>query len=144
MRTLLLIFITLVAGTVAAQSPEEREQLRENVHNMRVRMEQANAEAEAKARSALIALYAGGSASGSGGGSSGDVQSISQMRQEINQSFERTENMFPCLGANIDVEDGQAILICGDNSGYVNNENTQSDDDININLPGFSGEEVTP
>lgn len=151
MKTLFLLIIALFAGTAFSETPEERAQLHQNVHNMRIRMEQSDAEAEAKARSALIALYAGGAGGGGAGGSaiagySSDVLSISQMRQEINQSFERTENMFPCLGANIDVQDGQAILICGDNSGLARNENTQSDDDVNvdINLPGYTDEEVTP
>ena len=149
MKTLIILIIALVTGAVLAENPEERAQLHQNVHNMRIRMEQADAEAAAKARSALIGLYAGGSEGGVAGGSaaagySSDVLSISQMRQEINQSFERTENMFPCLGANIDVQEGQAILICGDNSGLVRNENTETDDDVNINLPGYSSEEVTP
>ncbi len=152
MKFLILSVLILGAGTASGETPEEREQIHRNVHEMRVLMEQSNAQAESKARNAVIGLFAGGSP-GSAGYGTGDVQSISQMRNELNQSFERTANMFPCLGADIDVEDGQAILICGDNQGYAKNDNFEfSDDDghtfeenhqTNIFLPTEPAKEVT-
>ncbi len=159
MKFLILSVLILSTGTAFAQTPEEQQQLHQNVHEMRILMEQSSAQAENKARNAVIGLFTGG-APGSSGSSMGDVQSITQMRREMNQSFERTENMFPCLGANIDVEDGQAILICGDNQGSVKNDNFEfSDNDgnsveenysfqenheTNIYLPAEQAKEVTP
>lgn len=163
MKFLILSVLVLGAAAAFGGTLEERENMQQRVHDMRVLMEDSNAQAEHKARSALIGLFTGGAA-GSAGGRGGDVQSISQMRNELNQSFERIENMFPCLGANIDVQEGQAILICGDNTGYVNNDNFEySDNDsikfeenyrqenyfqenheTNIYLPAEPTNEVTP
>ncbi len=153
MKFLILSVLILSTTATFAETPEEREQMHRNVNQMRILMEQSNAQAENKARSAVIGLFAGGSP-GSAGSGTGDVQSISQMRNELNQSFDRIENMFPCLGANIDVEDGQAILICGDNQGSAKNDNFEfSDDDgdtfeenhqTNIFLPAEPATEATP
>jgi hypothetical protein len=149
-----LIFSVLVLSAAAAfgETLAERDQMHQRVHDMRVLMEDSNAQAENKARSAVIGLFTGGAAGSAGGG--GDVQSISQMRNEMNQSFERIENMFPCLGASVNVEEGQAILICGDNQGYAGNDNFEySDNDrttfvehneANIYLPAETANEVTP
>ena len=154
MKFLILTALLLGALTAFGETPEEqRERTHRNVHEMRVLMEESDARAKNEARNAVIGLFAGGSP-GSAGSGSGDVQSISQMRNELNQSFERIENMFPCLGANIDVDDGQAILICGDNQGYAKNDNFEvSERDeftfednrkTNIYLPEAPAKEVTP
>jgi len=150
-----LIFSVLILSTAMslAETPQEREQMHRKVNEMRILMEQSSAQAENKARGAVIGLFAGGSP-GSAGSATGDVQSISQMRNELNQSFDRIENMFPCLGANINVEDGQAILICGDNQGSAKNDNFEFSDNhsntveenrtTNIFLPAESATEATP
>lgn len=153
MKFLILSALILHANGAFGEKPTEREQMHRNINEMRILMERSNAQAESKARGAVIGLFAGGSP-GSAGSGNGDVQSITQMRNEINQSFERTANMFPCLGANINVEDGQAILICGDNQGSAKNDNFEySDDDgdtfeenyeTNIFLPTEPATEETP
>lgn len=144
MKHLTYMLLLIVSWDALSQTPEERAQLHQNVHDMRILMEQSSADADARARAAVIGLYTGGAAADPAVAST-EVMSISQMRQEMNQSFERIENMFPCLGANIDVEDGQAILICGDNQGYAGNDNFEYEDNdtfdlrqdnsVNINLP---------
>lgn len=125
------LILLLVSWDALSQTPEERERLHQGVHDMRILMEQSDAEADAKARGSVIGLFTGGAGSDPAVAST-EVMSISQMRQEMNQSFERVENMFPCLGANIDVDDGQAILICGDNVGTANNDNFEFDDSIDL------------
>ena len=152
MKYLIYVILLIASWDALSQTPEERAQMRQNVHDMRILMEQSQAEADAKARSALIGLYTGGAASDPAVAST-EVMSISQMRQEMNQGFERIENMFPCLGANIDIQDGQAILICGDNSGYAGNDNFEyetndvydlrQDNSVDINLPPSPLEEPT-
>ena len=131
MKYLTYLILLFISWEAMSQTPEERAQLHRNVHDMRILMEQSEAEAEARARGSIIGLFTGGAGSDPAVAST-EVQSISQMRQEMNQSFERIENMFPCLGANIDIEDGQAILICGDNSGYAGNDNFEYDDSIDL------------
>lgn len=152
MKFLILSVLVLGAAAVFGETPEEQDQMHQRVHDMRVLMEDSNAQAENKARGAVIGLFTGGASGAAGGG--GDVQSISQMRNEMNQSFERVENMFPCLGANVNVEEGQAILICGDNQGYAGNDNYeysdndhttfQENNESNIYLPAETASEVTP
>lgn len=131
MKYLIYIVLLFASWEAMSQTPEERAQLHQNVHDMRILMEQSSAEADARARGAVIGLFTGGAGADPAVAST-EIMSISQMRQEMNQSFERIENMFPCLGANIDVEDGQAILICGDNSGYAGNDNFEFDDSIDL------------
>jgi len=152
MKFFILSVLIFSAAAAFGETPEERNQMHQRVHDMRVLMEDSNAQAENKARGAVIGLFAGEAAGSAGGG--GDVQSISEMRNEMNQSFERIENMFPCLGANINVEEGQAILICGDNQGYAANDNFeysdndhttfQENNESNIYLPAEPADEVTP
>ncbi|MFQ5634310.1 MAG: hypothetical protein ACE5G3_03130, partial [Gammaproteobacteria bacterium] len=133
MNYLTFLILLFASWTALSETPEEREQLHRGVHDMRILMEQSGAEAEAKARGAVIGLFTGG-AGANPAVAGNEVMSISQMRQEMNQSFERIENMFPCLGANIDVDDGQAILICGDNSGSARNDNFEYEDNDNFDL----------
>ena len=152
MKFFILSVLVFSAAAAFGETPEERNQMHQRVHDMRVLMEDSNAQAENKARGAVIGLFTGGAEGSAGGG--GDVQSISEMRNEMNQSFERIENMFPCLGANINVEEGQAILICGDNQGYAANDNFeysdndhttfQENNESNIYLPAEPANEVTP
>ena len=55
------------------------------------------------------------------------------MRREMAEAYRNLmEIRPPCMGAEVNVNNGQAILICGDNSGLAENENFESQDTFNV------------
>ncbi len=130
MKTLKLTLLILVAGAASADASIDEAQLHQNVHDIRIAIERSEAEARAKAQNSTIGLFL----------NSEEMSSIPQMRRDMAESYRQmVEVRPPCMGAEVEVNEGQAILICGDNNGLVENENFESkdtyniDDSININ-----------
>jgi len=132
MKKLILGIGLLQVIAMSSAHADDPAELHQNVHDLRILMEQSNAQAEFSARKAVIGLYAGGSENAPG---------ISEMRKIINQSLQQLESRMPCLGAEVNVTDGQAILICGDNNGQASN-NKEQINQTNIQLPPLPTEEV--
>ena len=133
MKKLILGIGLLQVIAMSGAHADDPAELHQNIHDMRILMEQSNANAEIDARNAVIGLYAGGSENAPG---------ISEMRRAINQSFQQLETRMPCLGAEVNVNDGQAILICGDNNGRASNDKQENINQTTILVPPLPTEEV--
>lgn len=118
--TRMTIVLLLVASAGAAQ--EEPVDMLTNVHEMRMLLENAAAQDESEARSSTIGAFFGGDPGYS-------PSAVGQMRRDMLDTFEYLEKKFPCVGAEMKIEEGQGILICGDNNGYAGNQ------DITTGLP---------
>ena len=115
-----LLIAALMAGTAWAEEPAPEPKLQQNVGEMRARIERDAAVAANEARGATIGMFFGGAHSGFTSG-------IGQMRREMLDTFEYLQTNMPCMGAEVDVDGGgQAILICGDNAGTVDNTNIEN------------------
>ncbi len=134
MNKLILGIGLLQVIAMSGAHADDAAELHQNIHDMRILMEQSNAQAEFESRKAVIGLYAGGSKNAPG---------ISEMRKTINQSFQQLETRMPCLGAEVNVNDGQAILICGDNNGRASNDKQENTNETKIVLPPLPTEEVS-
>jgi hypothetical protein len=135
MNKLILGIGLLQVIAMSGAHADDAAELHQNIHDMRILMEQSNAQAEYESRKAVIGLYAGGSKNAPG---------ISEMRKTINQSFQQLETRMPCLGAEVNVSDGgQAILICGDNNGRASNDKQENTNETKIVLPPLPTEEVS-
>ncbi len=135
MKRLILGIGLLQVIAMSGAHADDAAELHQNIHDMRILMEQSNAQAEYESRKAVIGLYAGGSKNAPG---------ISEMRKTINQSFQHLETRMPCLGAEVNVSDGgQAILICGDNNGLATNDKQENTNETKIVLPPLPTEEVS-
>lgn len=118
----LLLIAVLIAGAAVAEepAPPPEPDLQQNIGQMRARIERDAAVAANEARGATIGMFFGGA-------QSGFSSSIGQMRREMLDSFEYLQTNMPCMGAEVDVDGGgQAILICGDNAGTVDNTNIEN------------------
>ncbi len=136
MKKLILSFGLLHVIAMSGAHADDGAELHQNIHDMRILMEQSNAQTEFNARKAMIGVYVGGSKNAPG---------ISEMRKTINQSFRQLETRMPCLGAEVNVSDGgQAILICGNNNGLATNDKQVNTNENNIVLPPLPPEEVSP
>ena len=134
MKLLQLILIFLVAGAASADAPIDEAQLHQNVHDIRVAIERSDADARAKAQNSTIGLFL----------DTEERSSIPQMRREMAESYRQmVEVRPPCMGAEVEVNEGQAILICGDNSGIAENENFESQDTFNIDESIKVNESIT-
>lgn len=51
---------------------------------------------------------------------------VRQMRQEVTQNLARMEERFRCLDVDLNGNNGNVVLICGDNNGGVSNNNQQA------------------
>lgn len=123
MKNLTLTLLILVAGAASADASGDQAQLRQNVHDLRIAMERSDAEARAKAQGSTIGLFL----------DTEERSSIPQMRREMAEAYRQmVEVRPPCMGAEVNVTEGQAILICGDNNGLADNENFESQDTYNI------------
>ena len=135
MNKLILGIGLLQVIAMSGAHADDAAELHQNIHDMRILMEQSNAQAEFESRKAVIGLYVGGSKNAPG---------ISEMRKTINQTFEQLETRMPCLGAEVDVSDGgQAILICGDNNGRASNDKQENTNETKIVLPPLPTEKVS-
>lgn len=123
MKNLTLTLLILVAGAASADASSDQAQLHQNVHDLRIAIERSEADARAKAQNSTIGLFL----------DSEEMSSIPQMRREMAEAYRQmVEVRPPCMGAEVEVNEGQAILICGDNTGLVENENFESQDTYSI------------
>lgn len=101
-------------GGQAAAQPQAGQppaQLQRNIHDIRLIVDRERAQLEGGLR-------------GNGGQlivESRDAPSIGAMREQLAQSLERLENR--CFGIDVNVTDGNAILICGNNNGTAESAN---------------------
>ncbi|MEH6650878.1 MAG: hypothetical protein V7707_12695 [Motiliproteus sp.] len=51
---------------------------------------------------------------------------VRQMRQEVTQNLARMEERFRCLDVDLNGNNGNVVLICGDNNGGISNNNQQA------------------
>jgi hypothetical protein len=99
--------------------------LHRNIHEMRLIYEQEAAEAESRARQNTLSVVA----------DSDDDPSIPEMRRELGQSLEHMESRFQCLDVDVRGNEGNLILICGDNAGTAENSNVISSSATHIAIP---------
>lgn len=56
----------------------------------------------------------------------GSTPEVRQMRQEVNQNLARMEERFRCLDVDLKGNNGNVVLVCGDNNGGINTNNQQA------------------
>ena len=88
----------------------------QNLQQMRMRLEQD------------MATYLGNSRANTGARpmQPADAPDIRQMRQEVAGNLERLEDRFRCLDVDIKGNNGNVVLVCGDNYGPVSTNNQQA------------------
>lgn len=114
----LAVALTLAATRAAADEPNEQQvaaQLQRNIHDIRAVLERERAQNEANKRANVRPLVI----------ESIDSPGIGLMREQIAQSFERLENR--CFGIDVEVQGGNALVICGNNNGQAENSNVTTD-----------------
>ena len=133
MKPWLLTCALLMSGHLAAQGPERElppDPLMEriqSVQQMRMRLEQdmANYLAEARAKSGVQPQQVQQSTD------------LCTMRQDVQANLQRLEDRFRCLDVDISGNNGNVVLVCGNNHGPVSTNNQQAfGADLNINNGG--------
>lgn len=119
-------------AVLARRQAEEEAQLRRNLHQLRVIMEQESAQANAVARGNAGTLHIAPS----------DAPSLGAMREQLADSMERLEDR--CFGLEAKAENGNVIVICGDNSGSAENTNVRNSADTTLVLPPLAAAAPTP
>ena len=115
----LLVSATPVDPAVLEKRRQEEEaQLRRNLNQMRRVLEQENAQADAVARGSTGGIRVNPS----------DSPSLGTMREQLATQMERLEDR--CFGLEAKAENGNVIVICGDNAGRADNTNIRSNDTI--------------
>jgi len=51
---------------------------------------------------------------------------VRQMRQEVTHNLERLEDRFRCLDVDLNGNNGNVVLVCGDNQGPIGTNNQQA------------------
>ncbi|MEH6470101.1 MAG: hypothetical protein V7752_02515 [Halopseudomonas sp.] len=63
---------------------------------------------------------------------------VGQMRQEVTHNLERMEDRFRCLDVDLNGNNGNVVLVCGDNNGGIATTNQQAlGADLNIGGGGL-------
>ncbi len=120
---LLWLFSAAAAAEVALDSDADPatepwvERL-QRLQQMRLRLEQDMAEYFGQARAGAAS---GGSPQAPAGGTE-----VRQMRQDMAASLERLEDRFRCLDVDLNGNNGNVVLVCGDNHGPVSTNNQQA------------------
>jgi hypothetical protein len=112
--------LTLVAASPSAAEepnggPETAQQLQRNVHDIRVALDRERAQLEANKRANAPGLVV----------ESRDAPGIGLMRQQLAQQLEHLESR--CFGIDVEVHEGNAMVICGSNNGEAENSNVTTD-----------------
>jgi hypothetical protein len=115
-----------------ARLAEEEQQLRRNLRQMRELFERDKSQNEAAARGNTGGIYVNPS----------DAPSVGMLREQLARSMERLENR--CFGIEAKAQNGNVILICGDNSGTADNQIIRSSEDTTIVLPPPASEPAAP
>ncbi|WP_210397884.1 hypothetical protein [Motiliproteus sediminis] len=102
------------AATNAAPPPEL--QRLQALQNMRLRLEQDWAGYLQAARNNASAQPV----------AVGATPEVAQMRQQVTHNLERLEDRFRCLDVDLNGNNGNVVLICGDNNGRVDSNNQQA------------------
>lgn len=120
-RTLKVLAVALTlaaAARAAAAEPSEAEasaQLQRNIHNIRAVLESERAQIEANKRMSSPGLVV----------ESRDAPGIGLMREQLAQKLEHIESR--CFGIDVEVHEGNAMVICGNNNGEAENSNVTTD-----------------
>jgi|SRR5688572_26771058 hypothetical protein len=133
----LAVALTLAAAArAAADEPSEQQaaaQLQRNIHDIRAILERERAQSDANRRANVRPLVI----------ESRDSPGIGLMREQIAQSFERLENR--CFGIDVEVQEGNAMVICGNNHGQAENSNVTTDARATVVIvPPTSAEQPAP
>lgn len=93
------------------QAGQAAAQLQRNIHDIRLIIDRERGQLDGALRGNAGQLIV----------ESRDAPSIGRMREQLAQSLERLENR--CFGIDVNVTDGNAILICGNNNGTADSAN---------------------
>lgn len=114
-KAALAVAMVFLEGSQAAadepQSAEEAAQLQRNIHDMRRIFDGERAQLDGALR-------------GNSGGivvDSRDAPGIGTLREQLARSLERLESR--CFGIDVEVNEGNAVVICGSNYGRTDNSN---------------------
>jgi hypothetical protein len=111
------------ADEAAAQAAERAAQLQRNLHDMRLVIDRERAQQDGALRVNAAPLVI----------DSRDAPGIGRMREQLAQSLERLESR--CFGIDVNVQDGNAILICGSNNGTAEGSNVTSSAQTTVVVP---------
>ncbi len=129
----LLLVLAAAAPAQEAVAPSGQELLH-GVHEMRVRLENDRAVSEQRAQQSTLAVVR----------SARGVPGISEMRRDLQESLDRVEINHQCLDVDVEGNQGNLILICGDNAGLAENTTTTSSSPTHIILPPAPGPASEP
>lgn len=115
-----------------ARLEEQEQQLRRNLRQMRQIVEQESAQAAALARGSTAGIIVNPS----------DSPSLGVLREQLARSMERLEDR--CFGLEAKADNGNVIVICGDNAGTAENANVRNSADTTVVLPPAAPPETTP
>ena len=139
MKTLMLLAAALFAGVAGAEEPPSADtavdpdaERRHAVRQMRLIIEQEQAQANAAARASAHGLHI----------ETADSPGIGAMREQLARSLERLEER--CFGMQNEVQGGNLIVICGDNSGRAENANVHQSHSTHLLLPASDSQPATP
>jgi hypothetical protein len=128
--------LTHLAGSHASadeqQAAQQAAQLQRNIHDIRRIVDSERAQLDGALRGNAGPLVIG----------SRDAPGIGTMREQLVQSLERLENR--CFGIDVTVNDGNAILICGNNNGAAESANVTNAANTTVVLASPSGPAPVP
>jgi hypothetical protein len=132
----LAVALTLAAAVSAgAQEPSEQQaaaELQRNIHNLRAVLERDRAQLEANKRMNSPGLVV----------ESRDSPGIGLMREQLAQKLEHLESR--CFGIDVNVQEGNAMVICGNNTGEAQNANVTTDARTTVVVVPPGPEQSTP
>ncbi|MCV6590421.1 MAG: hypothetical protein OIF57_15575 [Marinobacterium sp.] len=102
----------------------------QSLQQMRGRLEQDMAQYldEARAKSGVQPMQPG------------NAPEVRQMRQDVQANLQRLEDRFRCLDVDIQGNNGNVVLVCGNNQGAVSSNTQQAfGADLNIKRPSLRG-----
>lgn len=120
MKTLLICLLLLGASSQPLAAELSKEQMLKRLYEMRQRFEREQQQEENEARANIGVIRA----------NAGDAPTVSQMRREMGLALSQISNNYRCLDVEVENNGGNTVVVCGNNNGQIQGENTHAAGDV--------------
>lgn len=120
MKTLLICLLLLGVSSQPLAAELTKEQMLKRLYEMRQRFERERQQEENEARANIGVIRA----------NAGDAPSVSQMRREMGLALSQISNNYRCLDVEVENNGGNTVVVCGNNNGQIQGENTHATGDV--------------
>ena len=114
MKTLIILMLLLCISSQSVMAEAPKKQMLKRLYEMRQRMDRDRQQDDNEARGNMGSIRT----------ATVDSPTVSSMRREMNVALAQISNNYSCLDVDIENKGGNTVVVCGNNNGGINGQNT--------------------